>query len=149
MSETTRAAQLFHLEHTDTVLIRARKRADGGFSPAKGGQHVFKCNTRHTLRQRCDIVTRALTIMHHDANASPALIVVAIEQKGEWEVLGAICERGDWPTFAPRDELRKTNAYNEAVLIAAEHLDRIVTILQEDFDRVLLTDGVDITVHSS
>jgi hypothetical protein len=149
MIEATYAARLFHLEHTDTVLIRCTKRADGGFSPAKGGQHVFKCNTRHTLRQRCDIVTRALTIMHHDSSKSPALIVVAIDQKGEWTVLGAICERGDWPTFVPRDELRKTNAYNEAVLITAEFLDRIVTISHDDFDRVLITDGVDITVPSS
>jgi hypothetical protein len=147
MFEVTRAAHLYHLDNTDTVLIRCTKRSsDFGFSAARRGRHVFECDSRHTLPLRCDIMATALDIMRDDDNASPALLVVEIHSKGEWDVLGAICEKWGWPTFVPRDELKKTNAYNEAVLIAAEHLDRIVEISQHQYDYVLGQDGVDIRV---
>jgi hypothetical protein len=150
MFEVTLAAKLYHIEHVDTVLIRCRKRStDFGFSSAPGGQHVFECDTRYSLPGRCDIVREALDIMQHDDNASPAALVVAIYNKGEWDVLGAVCEKWGWPAFVSREQLRTSNAYNEAVLIAAEYMDRIVEISQHEYDYVLGQDGVDIRVPSS
>jgi hypothetical protein len=150
MFETTRAAHLYHIDKIDTVMIRCQKRStDGGFSPARRGRHVFECDTRHTLRMRCDIMATALDVMRDDDNASPALLVVEIHNKGEWDVLGAICEKWGWPTFVPRDHLKKSNAYNEAMNIAAEHMDRIVEISQNDLDYIATRDGVDIRVPSS